>query len=213
MIIISPLGDNFVSMPFNTISVLVCAILIRQPERRHWFFKWLITILASVFVPAGTVLRIQHIHGHAGMEEEISISEAEKYFTQSLASWIACIIMDGTLAFHIYQAYDFKKLVNEFLEVCTVTKAIEKMGLLITCTSMVRFAYNVYINFHYLTNDISIHTWFFLAVFFKISRIIIQGRLKPQHPFLCVSSHPPPPPLPSQPPPHTYTCMPLPPPI
>jgi hypothetical protein len=85
--------------------VVIFSILARNPERRHPAFTWLITFLAPGLVNYGTAQRILQIHTRNeswhDSNAELSKSEVEHYFTQSLMSWIACIIMDGTLAYNI----------------------------------------------------------------------------------------------------------------
>ena len=82
--------------------VVVVSILAKNPEKRHPAFKWLIMMLASGLVIYGTMQRILKIHTRDG-NAELSKPEVEQYFTQSLMSWIACIIMDGTQAYNIYR--------------------------------------------------------------------------------------------------------------
>lgn len=162
--------------------MVIISILARNPEKRHPVFKWLITVLASGLVICGTLQRIIQIHRRdtswQDADTELSQSEVEHYFTQSLMSWIACIIMDGTLAYNIIRAYqgDVKQLVRDFGQRWTPMETIEKVGLLVSCLSMLKFGIDVFDNFHRLTHDWSIHIWFFLAVAFKIGRIVVQGR-------------------------------------
>lgn len=174
------LGDHFVSKQFNIITVIIVSILARNPKKRHVAFHWLITILASGLVIYGTSQRILQIHGRdEGWHDnaKLSQSEVEHYFTQSLMSWIACIIMDGTQAYNIYQAHkgNLRQLLQDFGRRWTVMQAVETVGLLTSCLSMLKFGVDVYDNFHHLTHDVSVHMWFFLAVGFKVGRIIIQG--------------------------------------
>lgn len=163
--------------------MVIVSILARNPEKRHPAFKWLITILASGMVIYGTVQRILQIHRRdeswQDTDAELSRPEVEHYFTLSLMSWIACIIMDGTQAYNIYRAYqgNVKRLVTDFMRQWTLMQAVEKVGLFTSCLSMLKFGVNVYDNFHHLTHDVSVHTWFFLALVFKIARIVIQGEL------------------------------------
>lgn len=95
-------GDNFVSQTFNMVAtILIIAIWVRPPESRLPIFRWLITILAPMFVVSGTVQRTLQFRGRG--EWMYSKSEVENYFKLSLGSWIACVIVDGTLALNIVE--------------------------------------------------------------------------------------------------------------
>lgn len=108
---VTPLGD-IISVLFNvTIVPLILYLLLRKAEKRPIFFDWLITISSSLFVCFGTVLRVHLISGNEwGAIADISRSTVKYYFTQSLASWIACIILDGRLTLNLCRAYQKKKL-------------------------------------------------------------------------------------------------------
>ena len=124
--------------------IFVTSILLRSPENSHAVFEWLITILASVFVVSGTMLRIGW-----GVWQDIDIglgkNRVERYFILSLASWIGCIVMDGYLILNIFRAYhgSMKKLVWDFCTNWTVVQTAEKVGLLISLASMINLGIDV----------------------------------------------------------------------
>ena len=161
--------------------IFVVSILARSPEKRHAVFKWLITILASVFVVSGTMLRIGW-----GVWQDIDIglgkNRVERYFILSLVSWIGCIVMDGYLILNIFRAYhgsmkkSMKELVWDFCTNWTAVQTAEKVGLLISLASMINLGIDVYCSFNNLTSDVSLYVYFTLCVMCKIGRILAQGR-------------------------------------
>ena len=172
-------GDFFsCSWQFNLyVGILVVSILARSPEKRHAVFKWLITILTSVSVVSGTMLRIGW-----GVWQDIDIglgkNRVERYFILSLASWIGCIIMDGYLILNIFRAYHgrMKKLVWDFCTNWTAVQTAEKVGLLISLATMINLGIDVYCSFNNLTTDVSLYVYFTLCVMCKIGRILVQGK-------------------------------------
>lgn len=127
------------------------------------------------------MVRIVQMSGWRGEWEGVHIGisnyEIERYFILSLASWIACVILDGTLVLNIFRAYDesMRQMMRDFCTKWSPVQTVEKVGLFISFVSMVNLGIDVYRNLHHLTSDMSLYIWFFLCVICKISRVLIQG--------------------------------------
>ena len=148
-------------------------------------FKWLITILASVFVVFGTVERIIQISGWSpnpspcpSADNALSQHEVDRYFKLSLASWIACIIVDGYTVLNIFLGYKGNRiqLVKNFITKWTVPLLIEKGGLFVSLLYMIKLGFDVYNNFNHLTSDTWLYFYFAFCAVCKISRAFIQGQ-------------------------------------
>lgn len=150
--------------------IFLTSILSRPPERRHPLFKWLITILASIFVLFGTILRT------AGGEWQVI--NVERYCILSLASWIACIVMDGYLILNIIRAYrgNMRQLAHDFRINWTMYRAVEIVGLLTSLVSMANLGIQVYNNFSNRTSDVSFYIYFSVCVVCKLGRVLLQGQ-------------------------------------
>ena len=104
--------------------------------------------------------------------------DVNHYFRLSLASWIACIIMDGYLILNIFQAYQgsMRQLVQDFWTNTTVSRTAERFGLLVSFLSMANLGIDVYGNFSALTSDVSVHTYFIVCVLCNLGRVLVQGQ-------------------------------------
>ena len=177
-------GDKFCSWQFNLyVFIFIASIFSRSQERRHAVFIWLITILASVVVVFGTVERTTQISGWSpspcpSSDSALNKYEVNRYFKFSLASWIACIIMDGYTVLNIFLGYQGNRiqLVKNFFTKWTMPLIIEKAGLVVSLLSMISLGFGVYHNFNNLTSDTSLYVYFTSCVICKITRIAIQGQ-------------------------------------
>lgn len=152
-------GDNFVSNIL--INVLILAILLRL--WRLQIFKWCITILGVLFVITRTAQRIALLGGRG---EWIHIN----YFQRNLVSWIACVIVDGTLALYIWREYRGRRqqMLRDFIGNWTL---VEEIGLGLSLVSMANLGCDVYKNFHGLTH----YMLLFIVFVCMMSRIVIRG--------------------------------------
>ena len=154
---------------------------ISQLKKRHPVFEWMVTIIASIFVCLGTLQRVSHIHGTEWDSTVARISRASLkfYFTHSLVAWIACIVLDGRHTVNMCRAHGrtlMQSLLRGVVHRPTFMEVLEALGLLICCLSMGKLAGNVYGSYNMLSQSMSLHAWFFLAVFCKLIRIIVQGK-------------------------------------
>ena len=170
-------NDNYCSLQFNLLTVIfIVTIYSKPPEKRPIVLRWLITVLGSLCVVSGTLQRTAKINGWVEWQEDVAY-EIQHYFKQSLASWIACIIVDGYLVLNLSRAYKGRrrKILHDFFANWTVTETAEKVGLFISIVSMINLAFDVHENFNSKTSDTSHHVWFICCVVCKILRVTVQG--------------------------------------
>ncbi len=162
-----PPGDNIISDQFTFgIMPFLVAILVGF-QQRHLFFEWVITVLGSWLVCSGTFERVLQIS--YDIDWQTIPSQVETYFYQSLAAWISCIIVDGRHTFNIIRAWPLEWHHPSRRQI------LELAGVFVSCVSMIKYSFDVYYNFTNLTHDPSLYFWFYMAVFFKILRIFVQG--------------------------------------
>ena len=150
-----------------------------QLKKRHPIFEWMVTIIASTFVCLGTLQRVLQIQDTEWDSTAAQISRASLkfYFTHSLMSWIACIVLDGRHTVNMYcdHGWTLWQSLKGMVQRRDRRAALEVLGLLMSCASMVRLAVNVYESYHVLSQSVSLHVWFWMAVLFKLCRILAQG--------------------------------------
>ena len=129
------------------IPCILCAVF-PISSKRIQLLEWLVTITAAIVVDLGTLQRVVQISSHEWGQDS-GDADIRSYYESSLASWIACIILDGRMIAKIWFTYQTSPL-RSLCQLCELTKwqFLELLGLVCSMLYMANYVPVVYSDFH-----------------------------------------------------------------